>query len=64
MTIVSHTPGDAPAMAQFKVLKDTGVSPRAFVWTHAQNGSVKGYLKAASPRTWVSLDNINDRSAN
>jgi phosphotriesterase-related protein len=59
MTIVSHTGGDGPAMAQLKVLKDMGVSPSAFVWTHAQNGTTTGYLKAASQGAWISLDNIN-----
>ncbi|WP_339706644.1 phosphotriesterase [uncultured Kriegella sp.] len=61
MTIVSHTGEDAPAMAQIKVLKEMGVSPKAFVWTHAQNGSVAGYLEAAGQGAWVSLDNIHDR---
>ena len=64
MAIVSHTGGDAPALAQLKVLKDMGVSPRAFVWTHAQNGTMKGYHKAASLGAWISLDNINDRPTN
>ena len=48
-------------MAQLKVLKELGVSPEAFVWTHAQNGTIAGYLQAASQGAWISLDNINDR---
>ncbi|NHF60374.1 phosphotriesterase [Flavobacteriaceae bacterium TP-CH-4] len=64
MTIVSHTGGDGPAMAQLKVLKDMGVSPKAFVWTHAQNGTMTGYLQAANQGAWISLDNINDRPTN
>lgn len=64
LTIVSHTGGDNPAMAQLKLLKDMGVSPSAFVWTHAQNGTMKGYLLAASQGAWISLDNINDRPTN
>ncbi|MDT7828671.1 phosphotriesterase [Pricia sp. S334] len=59
MTIVSHTGGDSPAMAQIKVLKELGVSPSAFVWTHAQNGTMSGYIQAADQGAWISLDNIN-----
>ena len=64
LTIVSHTGGDGPALAQLKVLKDIGVSPRAFVWTHAQSGTMTGYLKAASLGAWISLDNLNDHPDN
>ena len=59
MAIVSHTGGDSPAMAQIRVLKGLGVSPSAFVWTHAQNGSMSGYVQAADQGAWISLDNIN-----
>jgi len=63
MAIVSHTGGDSPAIAQIKVLKEMGVSPRAFVWTHAQNGTMTGYLQAADQGAWISLDNINGGTA-
>ncbi len=59
MTIVSHTGSDGPAMAQIKVLKEMGVSPEAFVWTHAQMGTMAGYLRAAEQGAWISLDHIN-----
>lgn len=58
LTIVSHTGPDGPAFAQLKVLEEAGVSPEAFVWTHAQNGSLEGHIKAASQGTWISLDNV------
>ncbi len=58
-TIVSHTGPDAPAFAQLEVLKNEGVSPGAFVWTHAQDGTFEGYLKAAKLGAWISLDNLN-----
>tara|TARA_R110002167_G_scaffold49412_4_gene144726 strand:+ start:622 stop:1647 length:1026 start_codon:yes stop_codon:yes gene_type:complete len=64
MTIVSHTGTDGPALAQLKMLKEMGVSPKAFVWTHAQNGTMAGYLEAASQGAWISLDNINDLPTN
>ncbi|MGB7395884.1 MAG: hypothetical protein WA913_15975 [Pricia sp.] len=59
MAIVSHTGGDSPAMAQIQLLKGLGVSPEAFVWTHAQNGTLPGYLRAAGEGAWISLDNID-----
>ena len=64
MTIVSHTGGDSPAMAQIRILKEMGVSPSAFVWTHAQNGTMDGYLQAASQGAWISLDNIDGGTPN
>lgn len=59
MTIVSHTGTDVPAMAQIDLLRTMGVSPSAFVWTHAQRGTISGYLRAAEQGAWISLDNIN-----
>ncbi len=59
LTIVSHTGTDGPAFAQLEVLKNEGVSPEAFVWTHAQDGTFAGYLKAAKQGAWISLDNLN-----
>ena len=64
MAIVSHTGGVRPAIAQIEVLKDMGVSPEAFVWTHAQNGNMPGYIKAAGLGAWISLDNLHDRPDN
>lgn len=59
MTIVSHTGTDGPVMAQLKILREMGVSPEAFVWTHAQNGTLDGYLRAAGQGAWISLDHVN-----
>ncbi|MGB4400335.1 MAG: hypothetical protein WBJ10_13265 [Daejeonella sp.] len=59
LTIVSHTGSDGPAFAQLEVLKNEGVSPEAFVWTHAQDGTFGGYLQAAKQGAWISLDNLN-----
>ena len=58
MTIVSHTGPDQPAFRQLELLKEMGVSPAAWVWTHAQNGTDEGRLKAAQSGAWISLDNI------
>ena len=64
MAIVSHTGGDGPALAQINILREMGVSPEAFVWTHAQNGTLEGYLQAARAGAWISLDHVNAGTAN
>jgi len=62
LTIVSHTGADGPALAQLQILKEEGVSADAFVWTHAQGGTVDGYIDAASQGAWISLDNVNNNN--
>ncbi len=64
LTIVSHTGTDGPAFAQLEILKDEGVSPDAFVWTHAQNGTFYGYVEAAKQGCWISIDNVNKNNTN
>ncbi len=61
MVIASHTGPDGPAFAQIKVLKELGISPSAFIWVHAQNGTAEGNIAAAREGTWISLDNIRKR---
>lgn len=61
LTIVSHTGPNGPAFAQLALLQSEGVSPEAFVWTHAQGGTLEGHIKAARMGAWVSLDNVRDR---
>ena len=61
LTIVSHTGNDGPAFAQLEILKDEGIAPEAFVWTHAQNGTFNGYIKAAKQGCWISIDNVNNK---
>ncbi len=64
LTIVSHTGTDGPAFAQLEILKNEGVSPEAFVWTHAQHGTFDGYIEAAKQGAWISIDNVNSTKAN
>ncbi len=59
LVIASHTGPDAPAFAQISVLQSRGVDPSAFIWVHAQGGSLEGNIKAARLGTWISLDNVN-----
>lgn len=63
MTIVSHTGGDVPALEQIELLKGEGVSPSAWVWTHAQSGSIEANIQAAEKGAWLSLDGINRNSS-
>jgi len=59
LTIVSHTVGDVPALEQIDLLKNEGISPSAWVWTHAQSGSLDANIRAADEGAWISLDGIN-----
>ncbi len=59
LTIMSHTGTDKPAFDQLGILAEYGVSPEAFIWTHAQAGTLDGWIKAARIGTWISLDNVN-----
>lgn len=59
LTIVSHTVGDVPAHEQINLLKNKGIAPSAWVWTHAQSGSLEANIQAAEEGAWISLDGIN-----
>ena len=61
LVIASHTGPDAPAFAQIDILKAHGVDPSAFIWVHAQRGSIEGNIRAAQMGAWVSLDNVNTK---
>jgi phosphotriesterase-related protein len=58
MVIASHTIGDIPAMEQIELLETQGVSPEAWIWTHAQSGSLEANIEAASKGAWIGLDNV------
>ena len=59
LTIASHTGPEKPAFAQIEVLKKYGVDPSAFIWVHAQRGSLEANIEAAKAGTWISLDNVH-----
>lgn len=59
MTISSHTIGDQPALEQVNLLKHEGISPNAWIWTHAQSGSAEANLQVAGEGAWISLDGVN-----
>ncbi len=59
LTIGSHT-GPAKALwPQLDILDRKGVSPKAFIWIHAQNENDHGhYINAAKKGCWISLDGL------
>ena len=59
LVIASHTGPDGPAFEQISVLQSHKVDPSAFIWVHAQHGSLEGNMRAAGMGVWISLDNIN-----
>ena len=62
LVIASHTGPDNPAFAQINLIKKMGVDPSAFIWVHAQRGTLEGNIRAAKDGAWISLDNIRKRS--
>lgn len=62
LVIASHTGPDNPAFAQIDILKEKRVDPSAFIWVHAQRGTLEGNIRAAKEGVWISLDNIRKRS--
>ena len=67
LPIASHTIGDIPAMEQIELLEAGGISPDAWIWTHAQSGSLDANIEAATRGVWIALDNVHfnpDREEN
>jgi phosphotriesterase-related protein len=58
LTIFSHTGGDIPATEQVEHMEAKGVSPSAWVWTHAQSGTIEGNLEIAEKGSWIALDGV------
>ena len=63
LTIVSHSGPEHVVYDQMRVLDEEGVSPTAFVWTHAQHGSQEAHVELAKRGVWISLDNTSADSA-
>ena len=59
LVIASHTGPEAPAFEQISILQSHRIDPSAFIWVHAQRGSLEGNIKAAALGAWVSLDNVS-----
>ncbi len=64
LTIASHS-GPGVIEEQLDILQKHNVSPRAFVWVHAQGGESDFLIKIAKREAWLSLDNVSaDEHAN
>jgi phosphotriesterase-related protein len=61
LTIMSHTGPAVPAFEQMAVLREEGVAPDAWIWTHAQNEKdEQALLRAAGQGAWVALDGVRE----
>ncbi len=59
LKIASHTGKAEGLWPQLNILKEMGVSPKAFIWVHAQlEDNNENYLKAAKMGCWISLDGL------
>jgi predicted metal-dependent phosphotriesterase family hydrolase len=57
MIIKSHTGKAIAAFQQLEILKEEGVKPDAFIWTHAQNEKdLSRHVEAARMGAWISID--------
>jgi phosphotriesterase-related protein len=61
LTIASHTGPEKPAFAQIEVLRKMNIDPSAFIWVHAQRGTIEANIEAAREGSWISLDNVRYR---
>jgi len=60
LVIMSHTGPALPAFQEIEILKQNGVDPSAFIWTHAQNEKdFNKHLEAARMGAWIAFDNFN-----
>ena len=60
LTIMSHTGFGTPAHEEIAVLKEEGVGPTAWIWTHAQNEKDnEEHKKAAEAGAWIAFDGVN-----
>lgn len=62
LVIMSHTGLAVPAFQQLDILKEYGVHPSAFIWTHAHNEKdYNKHIEAAKSGTWIAFDNFNPK---
>ncbi len=61
LTIMSHTGLASAALAQLQILKQYGVDPSAFIWTHANvETKMENTLAISQMGCWVAFDGIHD----
>jgi len=60
LTIGIHTGNGAAAMEEKRIIESKGVSPKAWIWIHAQNEKDFSYhTRIAKAGGWVSYDGVN-----
>jgi len=60
LVIMSHTGPALPAFQEIEILKQNGVHPSAFIWTHANNETdFNKHIEAAKMGVWIAFDNFN-----
>ncbi len=60
LTVMSHTGFSTPAHEEIAVLREEGVHPGAWIWTHAQNEKDnEQHKKAAEAGAWIAFDGVN-----
>ncbi len=60
LVIMSHTGTAVPAFQQLEILKNYGVHPSAFIWTHAQNETdFNKHAEAALRGAWIAFDGFS-----
>lgn len=60
LVIMSHTGPATPAFQQLEILKNYGVHPSAFIWTHAQNEpDFNKHAEAAQRGAWIAFDGFS-----
>jgi phosphotriesterase-related protein len=63
LTIMSHTGPALPAFDQLKILREEGVDPSAWIWTHAQGADdLKDHYRAADAGAWIAFDGLSRKS--
>ena len=64
LTIMSHTGPAEPAFQQLEILRQYGIDPSAFIWTHANNEKdFDKLLRAAKMGAFISWDNFKPEDA-
>ena len=62
LTIMSHTGLATPAFQQLEILKQNGVAPSEFIWTHAHNErNEEKIMEAAREGCWIAFDNFKEQ---
>jgi phosphotriesterase-related protein len=64
LTIASHSGSAKAALEQIDLLEQYGVSPKAFIWVHAQSGEPSSQVAAAKKGAWISFDYITTEAGN